>query len=121
MGYFEENNLAGSHRERSSQTIICFPSPPALTIHLTCRGSGSLRSGRRVPRLALTVRASCMGKWLSCLNNRSAVAVLAILRSKTKAFPLSTVVIEQYRPPIDKFIIGTCHRSFEEISDARLL
>jgi len=27
------------------------------------------------------------------------------LRSKTNAFPLSTVVIEQYRPPIDKFII----------------
>lgn len=36
----------------------------------------------------------------------SAVAVLAILQSKTNAFPLSTVVIEQYRPPIDKFIIG---------------
>lgn len=36
----------------------------------------------------------------------SAVAVLAILRSKTNAFPLSTVVIEQYRPPIDKFIVG---------------
>jgi ADP-ribose pyrophosphatase len=34
-----------------------------------------------------------------------AVAVLAIIRSKTNAFPLSTVVIEQYRPPIDKFII----------------
>ncbi|TFK73470.1 hypothetical protein BDN72DRAFT_814399 [Pluteus cervinus] len=34
-----------------------------------------------------------------------AVAVLAILRSKTDAFPLSTVIIEQYRPPIDKFII----------------
>jgi len=27
------------------------------------------------------------------------------LRSKTNAFPLSTVVIEQYRPPIDKFVI----------------
>ncbi|KAF7971636.1 hypothetical protein HWV62_20668 [Athelia sp. TMB] len=35
-----------------------------------------------------------------------AVAVLAIIRSKTNAFPLSTVIIEQYRPPIDKFIIG---------------
>ncbi|KAF8185047.1 NUDIX hydrolase domain-like protein [Mycena galopus ATCC 62051] len=34
-----------------------------------------------------------------------AVAVLAIIRSKTNAFPLSTIVIEQYRPPIDKFII----------------
>lgn len=34
-----------------------------------------------------------------------AVAVLAIIRSETKAFPLSTVIIEQYRPPIGKFII----------------
>lgn len=34
------------------------------------------------------------------------MAVLAILRSKTNAFPLSTVIVEQYRPPIDKFIIG---------------
>src|ERR1700683_326603 len=38
-----------------------------------------------------------------------AVAVLAMIRSKTNAFPLSTVVIEQYRPPIDKFIIGELH------------
>ncbi|KAG1715651.1 hypothetical protein ID866_1493 [Astraeus odoratus] len=39
-----------------------------------------------------------------------AVAVLAILRSRTNAFPLSTVVIEQYRPPINKIVIGkaTC-------------
>lgn len=36
-----------------------------------------------------------------------AVAVLGIIRSKTNAFPLSTVIIEQYRPPVDKFIIGT--------------
>ncbi|KAI6007754.1 NUDIX hydrolase domain-like protein [Pisolithus orientalis] len=34
-----------------------------------------------------------------------AVAILAILRSKTNAFPLSTVVIEQYRPAVDKFVI----------------
>jgi ADP-ribose pyrophosphatase len=33
------------------------------------------------------------------------VAVLAVLRSKTKAFPLSTVIIEQYRPPLDKIVI----------------
>jgi ADP-ribose pyrophosphatase len=33
------------------------------------------------------------------------VAVLAILRSKTDAFPVSTVVIEQYRPPVGNFII----------------
>ncbi|KAF5391783.1 hypothetical protein D9757_001641 [Collybiopsis confluens] len=34
-----------------------------------------------------------------------AVAILAILKSKTNAFPPSTVVVEQYRPPIDKFIV----------------
>ncbi|KAF5386670.1 hypothetical protein D9615_001746 [Tricholomella constricta] len=34
-----------------------------------------------------------------------AVAVLALLRSKTNAFPVSTVVIEQYRPPVDKFVV----------------
>jgi len=34
-----------------------------------------------------------------------AVAVLVILRSKTNAFPVSTVVIEQYRPPVGKYII----------------
>ncbi|KAL0947248.1 hypothetical protein HGRIS_013369 [Hohenbuehelia grisea] len=34
-----------------------------------------------------------------------AVDILALIRSKTNAFPLSTVVIEQYRPPIDKYII----------------
>ncbi|KAJ8516377.1 hypothetical protein ONZ45_g6307 [Pleurotus djamor] len=34
-----------------------------------------------------------------------AVAILALIKSKTNAFPLSTIVIEQYRPPIDKVII----------------
>ncbi|KAH9040443.1 NUDIX hydrolase domain-like protein [Lactarius pseudohatsudake] len=34
-----------------------------------------------------------------------AVAVLALIRSKTRAFPISTVIIEQYRPPIGKFIV----------------
>ncbi|THH31377.1 hypothetical protein EUX98_g2830 [Antrodiella citrinella] len=34
-----------------------------------------------------------------------AVAVFAILRSETDAFPVSTVIIEQYRPPIDKFVV----------------
>jgi len=34
-----------------------------------------------------------------------AVAVLAMIRSKTNAFPLSTVIIEQYRPPVDKFVV----------------
>ncbi|PPQ63203.1 hypothetical protein CVT24_005748 [Panaeolus cyanescens] len=34
-----------------------------------------------------------------------AVAIFAIIRSKTNAFPPSTVVIEQYRPPIGKVIV----------------
>ncbi|KAJ3871186.1 NUDIX hydrolase domain-like protein [Lentinula edodes] len=37
-----------------------------------------------------------------CLN---AVAILAILKSKANSFPPSSVVVEQYRPPIGKFII----------------
>ncbi|KAJ3794470.1 NUDIX hydrolase domain-like protein [Lentinula aff. detonsa] len=36
-----------------------------------------------------------------------AVAILAILKSRTNSFPPSTVVVEQYRPPIDRFIVGT--------------
>ncbi|TCD67656.1 hypothetical protein EIP91_012166 [Steccherinum ochraceum] len=34
-----------------------------------------------------------------------AVAVFAILRSETDAFPISTVIIEQYRPPVGKFVV----------------
>ena len=34
------------------------------------------------------------------------MAVLAILRSKSNAFPPSTVIIEQYRPPVDAYVIG---------------
>jgi hypothetical protein len=35
-----------------------------------------------------------------------AVAILAIIRSKSNAFKPSTVIIEQYRPPIGATIIG---------------
>ncbi|KAH9830991.1 NUDIX hydrolase domain-like protein [Rhodofomes roseus] len=35
-----------------------------------------------------------------------AVAILAVLRSETNAFQPSTVIIEQYRPPVDKYVIG---------------
>lgn len=34
-----------------------------------------------------------------------AVAVMALIKSKTNAFPASTVIIEQFRPPIGKYII----------------
>ena len=41
-------------------------------------------------------------------TNALAVAIFAIIRSKNKAFAPSTVLIEQYRPPIDKYIVGAC-------------
>ena len=35
-----------------------------------------------------------------------AVTILSIIRSEKGSFPPSTIIIEQYRPPIGKFIIG---------------
>ncbi|KAI9459040.1 NUDIX hydrolase domain-like protein [Russula earlei] len=35
----------------------------------------------------------------------AAVAILALIRSKTRAFPVSTVIIEQYRPPLGKVVV----------------
>lgn len=36
--------------------------------------------------------------------------MLAILRSETHVFPTSTVIIEQYRPPVDAYVVGErCH------------
>lgn len=34
-----------------------------------------------------------------------AVVIFALIRSKTNAFPLSTVLVEQYRPPIGKVVV----------------
>ncbi|KAI0057467.1 hypothetical protein BV25DRAFT_1920171 [Artomyces pyxidatus] len=34
-----------------------------------------------------------------------AVAILALIHSKTKAFPVSTIIVEQFRPPVDKFVV----------------
>lgn len=36
----------------------------------------------------------------------SAVAIIALIRSKTGRFPVSTVIVEQFRPPIGKVVIG---------------
>jgi ADP-ribose pyrophosphatase len=38
-------------------------------------------------------------------TGKDSVAIFAILKSKTNAFPLSTVILEQYRPPLDKHVI----------------
>jgi hypothetical protein len=48
------------------------------------------------------------------------VAIFAILRSQTNAFPPSTVLVEQYRPPIDKVIIGKFF-SFARQTSPRLI
>ena len=40
------------------------------------------------------------------VNVVEAVAILSIIRSESGSFPPSTVIIEQYRPPIGKLIVG---------------
>ncbi|TBU28960.1 NUDIX hydrolase domain-like protein [Dichomitus squalens] len=34
-----------------------------------------------------------------------AVAILAILRSESNAFPPSTIIIEQFRPPVERYVV----------------
>ncbi|KAG9318290.1 NUDIX hydrolase domain-like protein [Chiua virens] len=38
-------------------------------------------------------------------TGKDGVAIFTLLKSKTNAFPLSTVILEQYRPPLDKYVI----------------
>ena len=55
----------------------------------------------------LTTEVSLWGNnLLSAPSPTTAVAILALIRSKTRAFPLSTVIVEQYRPPFGKFVVG---------------
>jgi len=49
-----------------------------------------------------------------------AVAILAILQSRKNSFPISTVVIEQYRPPIDKVVIGVSNLPLKVTISSRL-
>ncbi|KAJ3000113.1 hypothetical protein NUW54_g6840 [Trametes sanguinea] len=53
--------------------------------------SGSLRNDRPGPRPAL----------MACM----AVAILALLRSETGKFPPSTIIIEQFRAPVDRYVV----------------
>ncbi|KXN90446.1 hypothetical protein AN958_04118 [Leucoagaricus sp. SymC.cos] len=55
----------------------------------------------------------CVQRFWECAQRKTrkstgidAVSVMALIRSTTNSFPISTVIIEQYRPPIGKFIIG---------------
>ncbi|KAJ8475130.1 hypothetical protein ONZ51_g6765 [Trametes cubensis] len=52
--------------------------------------SGSLRNAPRVHPPALM----------------ASVAILALLRSESNKFPPSTIIIEQYRPPVDRHVVG---------------
>ncbi|KAH9946397.1 NUDIX hydrolase domain-like protein [Epithele typhae] len=40
-----------------------------------------------------------------------AVAILALLRSQSGAFAPSTVIIEQFRPPVERFVVGLIDKS----------
>ena len=74
------------------------------TVH--CSEPGSALSGQLEDHLELMV---IVCQFMFCCIFRSvfiAVAILAILRSESNAFPPSTVIIEQYRPPVDSYVIG---------------
>lgn len=63
----------------------------------TTRGSSGIDGDPLVAVHKLRHTADCL-----C----AAVAVLAILRSETNKFPTSTVIVEQYRPPVAKYVVG---------------
>lgn len=71
------------------------------------RDHGNLQSGKLASQAGLMVQSLPPPRYRIIIEVFIAVAVLAILRSKTNAFPVSTVVIEQYRPPAGNYIIGT--------------
>ncbi|KAG9104876.1 hypothetical protein FRC06_006701 [Ceratobasidium sp. 370] len=50
-----------------------------------------------------------------------AVAVLAILKSKSEAFRPSTIIIEQYRPPVGAFVVELPAGSFTAFLSCSLL
>lgn len=70
--------------------------------------SGNQRSAKLAKQQASMVSQTliCILPERSLKFSPTGVAVLAVIRSKTNAFPVSTVVIEQYRPPIGRYIIG---------------
>lgn len=65
-----------------------------------------MRNAKLVLQVGLMASVQRQSPYTQGLMNASAVAILAIIKSKTGAFPPSTVVIEQYRPPIGKYVIG---------------
>jgi len=47
----------------------------------------------------------CAERTTTASSGIDAVAILAVLRSETNAFKPSTVIIEQFRPPVGKFVV----------------
>jgi hypothetical protein len=105
MGYAEEDKISGSGGHRSTILTIMFN--PLSVEHDSIRDHGNLQSGKPASQAGLMVQFLPPPRYRIIIEVFIAVAVLAILRSKTNAFPISTVVIEQYRPPAGNFIIGT--------------
>jgi hypothetical protein len=106
MGHLEETALSRPGREEGHLLCIADSTGDDLVIWLN-RESGSVQNGKLVDHLVSTVCTHGARRLVfHCIDELTAVAILAIIKSKNKSFQPSTVVIEQYRPPIDKFIIG---------------
>ena len=104
MGHPENDKIFGSGgQQRTILTIIsiCYP------LNNNLRDHGNLQSGKLASQAGSMVQLLPSPRHRIIIEAFIAVAILAILRSKTNAFPVSTVVIEQYRPPTGNFIIGT--------------
>lgn len=66
---------------------------------------GKSRRGRLDPKAASTVRNPLSNSECPLSLFSSAVAILALLYSKKSGSKPSTIIIEQYRPPIEKYVI----------------
>lgn len=96
MRYLDQDGI-----EVQLSCSICHPLNNNLRDHM------NLQSGKLASQAGLMVQFLPSPRYGIIIEVFIAVAVLAILRSKTNAFPVSTVIIEQYRPPVGKFVIGT--------------
>jgi hypothetical protein len=115
MGYAEEDKISGSGGHRS--TILTIMCNPLSAEHNNLRDHGNMLSGKPASQSGLMVQFLPPPRFRIIIEVFIGVAVVAILRSKTNAFPVSTVVIEQYRPPAGNFIIGTVQSVMSLLGD----
>lgn len=108
MGDIEADRLAGSGRQagpsESKLNIICIENRPPL--HYQRKWECAERKTRGSSGIDGVIFALFVTLSEADLFRRLAVAILALIRSEKNSFPPSTVIIEQYRAPIGKFIIG---------------